>query len=676
MVPEILRNCFNLSSFDWAKLMVNFVKQGCNLADPVSVKDHFDLLLKAVYPIQHSTGGIPTPLAEFKTWCSGPLEGLNRDTSYPRKQLSYFASRFLFRKAVPVPTGPSPVDPYLQKLGAPSPTKLDPQFLNFASSAIKRLFPTGWDKKYMSSCDSTVVGSSASLNHPRSEGGARSAWTDASLGDAVYRRMAKGEIQIPPLDPLRKVTVVKDGIKLRMVTVASHIQWLLKPLHTIMYNHLTNKEPFLRGDAKPSSFKGFSSARGEYFVSGDYESATDNIPLELSEFLLSAILDQCEHVPVAIRQLAIASLRGVLSHDDKLVVQQSGQLMGNLLSFPLLCALNFLVFKFSIRRRVPVRINGDDIAFRATPQEIARWFNTVGRCGLVVSVGKTLVHKAFFSLNSTFFLAKECAQPACIPVIRSKCIYKPFDDPDPVGLRGRSRTVASKFWLEARRVIVHAILRIHAKVVSGASCSVNRGLGIKADGEMLSNVVTCHDLLSREYTFLQLPAELDKLKSELTGGLPPGWSVKKVGKRDAKYAAAYFGEDRVERYRKACYQQAWKKPEPRKVGGIDQPASNKPEKEIEPARLPVWHDFLGTPRMRRTLQNNGTSARSIVRKFVRHARNWVNRRGGVYWERVQREERGGYDGKWVVPDQQWEGWLRAKRTLDMKFVTAKGPSRD
>jgi hypothetical protein len=226
----------------------------------------------------------------------------------------------------------------------------------------------------------------------------------------------------------------------------------------------------------------FSRVPGEVYVSGDYESATDNLNTEVQEFILRKVLDQASYVPSGIQGTALSSLRMLLQNKVKVVEQSRGQLMGNLLSFPLLCLVNYLAFKFFIRRRVPVRINGDDIVFRATAEESKVWMEGVGRSGLVLSKGKTLVDSRFFSLNSRFFEGHRKVR--LVPVIRSKPMFGLVEQ-GVTSLRDRFRAFAEGFDSRSKEILNQRFLRVNSRFIIASRRSVRNGLGLMVGQEAL-----------------------------------------------------------------------------------------------------------------------------------------------------------------------------------------------
>jgi hypothetical protein len=148
---------------------------------------------------------------------------------------------------------------------------------------------------------------------------------------------------------------VETGGKYRIVSKSDLGMNSLRPLHSSIYNHLSRFSWLLRGDAKAGRFSDFVRKPGEVFVSGDYESATDNLNGPVQREILRMILDQTHHVPSGIKERAMASMQSDIEFDGKVYHQKRGQLMGNLLSFPLLCIVNYLLSGGSQGRVAPLR---------------------------------------------------------------------------------------------------------------------------------------------------------------------------------------------------------------------------------------------------------------------------------------------------------------------------------
>jgi len=154
-------------------------------------------------------------------------------------------------------------------------------------------------------------------------------------------------------------------------------------------------------------------APDEFFVSGDYKAATDNLRSDLSEYTWACI---CRNVRLGwdkktylawtkYADLGKKALTGHILHYGKDEIPQSwGQLMGSPMSFPILCIVNAAATLVALEKEfaadVRVRVNGDDIAFIANPEQYERWKEVTHFCGLDFSVGKNYTSRQFVIMNS------------------------------------------------------------------------------------------------------------------------------------------------------------------------------------------------------------------------------------------------------------------------------------
>jgi len=224
-------------------------------------------------------------------------------------------------------------------------------FIRFCRARIDQMFPYGWDEGYTDCIEGVTLSLSAAVGLPRSGGGvASSGWAREEYKLAC--ETGNLEFDFPSSVDFR--VVVAEG-KARGITITHKEHQVLKPLHNTLYNFLSRKNWLLRGDARSDVFKGFETRCGEVFVSGDYENATDGLSTEVSEAILDSLLSKCRYTPEGVRRWALSSLRSKIRYEDgEEIEQKRGQLMGNLLSFPLLCLYNFLAFKFFVKRKVPL----------------------------------------------------------------------------------------------------------------------------------------------------------------------------------------------------------------------------------------------------------------------------------------------------------------------------------
>jgi hypothetical protein len=466
---------------------------------PTALKDFHGLLGKLFR--QQIPDLVQEPFApeKLKKLMAEPLMSLSPSAS--RDEVSLAGSLFMGRKVLPVPAGDDPIPGYILKMGRDQTPK--PDFCSFAAKELQRMFPLGWDSRYVQYCSRTLPSAGACTERSRKHGGARERITQKMSRESFVNACLTGQgIEIKSE---RHVKLIEDNGKVRIVTIACAAQHILGPLHHLLYDHISRRKWLLKGEATANSFSEFDRVRGEVFVSGDYEAATDNFNTHHSEFILECIL-RSSNIPEPIQRLALGSLRGTLLYKGVSHPQVAGQLMGNLLSFPLLCITNYLAFKYAIPRTVPLRINGDDIVFRATPSEAEHWMQVVAEAGLTLSRGKTIVHARFFSLNSTFFQARTGRKPSLVPIVRAKAMYAPLKMGAGNVLAARLRS-SSKGLIGWRKGMVRGhILRYHRKAVLQTGCSLNRALGVRVTHDAL----VLGRLMDHEVHYLGAPAQLDK----------------------------------------------------------------------------------------------------------------------------------------------------------------------
>jgi len=95
------------------------------------------------------------------------------------------------------------------------------------------------------------------------------------------------------------------------------------------------------------------------------------------------------------------------------VRQRNGQLMGSILSFPVLCLANMICYQFTLEQYLghkvspydlPAFFNGDDALFRANDRFYALWLENIKFVGFELSIGKNYVHPKYFTINSQLFV--------------------------------------------------------------------------------------------------------------------------------------------------------------------------------------------------------------------------------------------------------------------------------
>nr|UJQ92699.1 MAG: RNA-dependent RNA polymerase [Narnaviridae sp.] len=160
----------------------------------------------------------------------------------------------------------------------------------------------------------------------------------------------------------------------------------------------------------------FEKNRKGFFVSGDYESATDLLNPALSEFAQEQISIRLG-IPLEDQYVLKQCLTGHnlrYKKDGQTFTQTWGQLMGSPTSFPVLCLVNMAATLVSYQRSykkrfhlsdLPICVNGDDVLFWSRDgghYEI--WKQITGECGLKFSLGKNYTSRDCCVINSELYL--------------------------------------------------------------------------------------------------------------------------------------------------------------------------------------------------------------------------------------------------------------------------------
>jgi hypothetical protein len=456
---------------------------------------------------------------------------------------------FLFRKTLPSPEPDIPH--FLDSMTVAD--EADPVFVAKAIEIVKREFPVGWDRKFRKNLDTMTIGLKSFYQKkvkPTAEDLAADPHPPKTAREYIIRRFNREEFVSfilgggLPIKGTRRVAVVKEGGKTRVVTIADAFQYAFAPFSSCFYNFLSKKSWLLRGEARASSFREFRKSEGEVFVSGDYESATDSLNRAHSKAILSAVLGQCRHLPDHYAEALSQSLDSVLVHEGKSYVTGRGQLMGDKLSFPLLCLYNFVAFKSIVSHNVPLKINGDDIAFRARKEEAQAWLDRVSSTGLKLCVGKTSVHDSIFSLNSSLFVAKPSGTEQ-LSFIRSKPFFGASGRLEALTVGDRFRSSLVGHWcISSREFAFSKFVTFNRGWLRKSQVSLVRGHKIRVRDGLLRSL----NLWKAECHYRALPVPEDRLRLSV-GVLPAGVvnvplnrETKRIGKENRSVISERFVE--------------------------------------------------------------------------------------------------------------------------------------
>jgi hypothetical protein len=229
--------------------------------------------------------------------------------------------------------------------------------------------------------------------------------------------LATAEKDYSPDPFLLRVGIAKTKGKFRVVTMQSaKVKEVLRPVHECLYDFISRRGWLVRGDVTEEHVRSVASdvREGEMVISGDYEAATNNIYTPVV-YAIVECLAESPYLSLEEKELLKGSflpenLRWV-SRKGKTFPILRGSMMGNLLSFPILCLLNRACWGLadSLRRkrvgggRRSLLVNGDDIAFAGDRQFYEDWRMVTSQFGLVVNESKTGMSPKYLELNSRSF---------------------------------------------------------------------------------------------------------------------------------------------------------------------------------------------------------------------------------------------------------------------------------
>jgi len=258
------------------------------------------------------------------------------------------------------------------------------------------------------------------------------------------------EIRVPDIDgeyrfsEIRRAAQTSDVIdclpvalcepfKVRVITRGSAVPYhLCRAYQPMIHHRMASVEPFhltmgpletIHLERLLAKASRFDRTHGGFWVSGDYESATDNLHPDLSEHCMDVICEELS-IPFEDRIILQKALTGheigwVGQDENRYSARQNwGQLMGSPVSFPVLCLVNAAITKCWYERvfgrkfrlsELPMLVNGDDILFWCPGKdEYAYWKEMVTSAGLKPSLGKNYCSDEYLVINSEISRIKKC----------------------------------------------------------------------------------------------------------------------------------------------------------------------------------------------------------------------------------------------------------------------------
>jgi hypothetical protein len=250
------------------------------------------------------------------------------------------------------------------------------------------------------------------------------------VNDSTFGEIGYGyhfDLKPPDRLPRCEAHAIAEPLKVRMITKNEPETWVLKPVQMAMWSALKKFKVFDLTHGPEIDISRLHYG-GQWLCSGDYKSATDKLNSDIMETAIDVLKD---YIPEEFRDWFIwEGGKHQIDYPKSTLlescIQTRGQLMGSLLSFPILCLANFTTYAYAKMKsmgdkiffekienilrdpRLSCFINGDDILFTCDgPRSrlYREWKTTAHSIGLELSVGKTYLSKYFGLINSQMILS-------------------------------------------------------------------------------------------------------------------------------------------------------------------------------------------------------------------------------------------------------------------------------
>lgn len=300
---------------------------------------------------------------------------------------------------------------------------------------------------------------------------------DTSALEGKFHELYAAAVQLANEEvPAVKAIGLAEALKVRVISKGPPLTgFVLKPLQRFMWRKL-REHPCFRLIGTPVDVWQVQNRLGaklgddEFYLSGDYSAATDNLAPWVSERIARRIARNIglsgDETSLFVRALT----EHVFTDSERSVPQAWGQLMGSVVSFPVLCVANAAFCRWALEiahrrhyyvNQTTLMVNGDDCVFRTNAEGLRLWKLITTFGGLTPSIGKYFASREFAQINSANFVRLE----------------HPFPDVDPISKKPRER------WFEETKYVNLGLLfgykRSGEKVGKDAITSEIGGLGTR-----------------------------------------------------------------------------------------------------------------------------------------------------------------------------------------------------
>lgn len=218
-----------------------------------------------------------------------------------------------------------------------------------------------------------------------------------------------------------KIQGIVEPMKVRVISKGAALHYyVMKPLQEAMHTAM-RKLPCYRLIGRPLcptdvlDIQNSNPSKEDLeWMSVDYSAATDNLSWKYSGEILKYLIEDLplDDQDLALQVLGPHNLEYPKGRDYVFKgVMQRGQLMGSILSFPILCLANMGLYldvnsdfqaSWTDEQRLDsVLINGDDQLYKAPHYLFQRHIEVGKKVGLDMTVGKAYYHKRYANVNST-----------------------------------------------------------------------------------------------------------------------------------------------------------------------------------------------------------------------------------------------------------------------------------
>jgi len=220
---------------------------------------------------------------------------------------------------------------------------------------------------------------------------------------------------------------ILSGGKIRVITLDSYENMEFAFCNKYMFGLISRQKWAIAGRSVQEWWDNQDGRLNDYsyVCSGDLQSATDTFNGALAEIVFRRLAELFGLSEDQVERMKKFTTKADLKDGSRFFSQNRGQLMGSILSFPILCLVSLTAWavgtgfdkknqdKWGRRflqelNQAPVGVNGDDIVF-GTDDLGAGWAKGVAAIWGVVSPGKSLLSKWAFTVNSELWWREEAA---------------------------------------------------------------------------------------------------------------------------------------------------------------------------------------------------------------------------------------------------------------------------